>query len=216
MAIQFRCTGCGQPIEVDDEFADRMVGCPFCKTTVQAPATGRLDAPNTNDEGLASVASHAPPGFAADPTQHAPGSAPAMLPAQPAAARFCTYGLLCGVGLWSVQVLIGFVILSQTGSFGRLVEAQQHQDDPEVFQAAVAEIVNDAMTEWPKTHAGTAVLLFLLTVALMLGGIATSVAGLLRSPTRKGRAVLGLLMCSICATMTLISIVGSCTAAGGG
>lgn len=38
MAIQFQCPGCGQPVEVDDEWASRPVACPYCRRTVTAPA----------------------------------------------------------------------------------------------------------------------------------------------------------------------------------
>ncbi|MFQ5422529.1 MAG: hypothetical protein ACE5F9_00960 [Phycisphaerae bacterium] len=42
MAIQFACTACGQPIEVDDELADQVVTCPFCRKTVTAPSQSNL------------------------------------------------------------------------------------------------------------------------------------------------------------------------------
>jgi len=39
MAIQFLCAACGQPIEVDDEAANQVVTCPYCRKVVTAPAT---------------------------------------------------------------------------------------------------------------------------------------------------------------------------------
>jgi len=42
MAIQFQCAFCKQPIEVDDEYASRAVGCPYCKKTVNAPDCSTL------------------------------------------------------------------------------------------------------------------------------------------------------------------------------
>ncbi len=42
MAIQFACTACGQPIEVDDELADQVVTCPFCLKTVTTPSQSNL------------------------------------------------------------------------------------------------------------------------------------------------------------------------------
>lgn len=38
MAIQFFCVACRQPIEVDDEFANQTVTCPYCRKVVTAPA----------------------------------------------------------------------------------------------------------------------------------------------------------------------------------
>jgi len=56
MAIQFTCTACGQPIEVDNEMADKAVTCPYCHKAGTAPATSTLDAsaiPPTADTGEA-------------------------------------------------------------------------------------------------------------------------------------------------------------------
>lgn len=38
MAIQFFCVACRQPIEIDDEFANQTVTCPYCRKVVTAPA----------------------------------------------------------------------------------------------------------------------------------------------------------------------------------
>lgn len=37
MPIQFCCTQCGQPIEVDDEHANRSAACPYCEHVVRVP-----------------------------------------------------------------------------------------------------------------------------------------------------------------------------------
>lgn len=43
MAIRFLCAACNQPIEVDDEWASRLVACPYCRRTVAAPAQSTLE-----------------------------------------------------------------------------------------------------------------------------------------------------------------------------
>ena len=43
MAIRFRCSGCSQPIEVDDEWASKLVACPYCRQTIAAPSESTLD-----------------------------------------------------------------------------------------------------------------------------------------------------------------------------
>ncbi|MEW6253400.1 MAG: hypothetical protein AB1716_22385 [Planctomycetota bacterium] len=43
MAIRFRCAGCGQPIEVDDEHANRSATCPYCNQAVPVPAASTYD-----------------------------------------------------------------------------------------------------------------------------------------------------------------------------
>lgn len=42
MAIRFQCSSCSQPIEVDDEWASRAVACPYCRTTITAPAESTI------------------------------------------------------------------------------------------------------------------------------------------------------------------------------
>ncbi|MCG3130599.1 MAG: hypothetical protein FLDDKLPJ_01364 [Phycisphaerae bacterium] len=42
MAIRFLCPSCRQPIETDDVWAEKLVACPFCRTTVTAPALSTL------------------------------------------------------------------------------------------------------------------------------------------------------------------------------
>ena len=43
MAIRFQCSGCDQPIEVDDQWAGRPVACPYCRQTVTAPRESSPD-----------------------------------------------------------------------------------------------------------------------------------------------------------------------------
>lgn len=43
MPIQFRCSGCGQPIEVDDEHAGKMAACPYCNRVVAVPLASSLE-----------------------------------------------------------------------------------------------------------------------------------------------------------------------------
>ena len=43
MAIQFRCAGCSQPIEVDDEYAGQNATCPYCRHIIRVPAESSLN-----------------------------------------------------------------------------------------------------------------------------------------------------------------------------
>jgi hypothetical protein len=42
MAVQFTCSQCGQPIEVDDDLAGQSVTCPYCLKVVPVPPTSTL------------------------------------------------------------------------------------------------------------------------------------------------------------------------------
>jgi DNA-directed RNA polymerase subunit RPC12/RpoP len=43
MAIQFRCPGCSQPIEVDDDYAGQTAACPYCRRVINVPMESTLD-----------------------------------------------------------------------------------------------------------------------------------------------------------------------------
>jgi len=53
MPIQFRCTHCGQPVEVDDEAAEQMASCPYCRQIGRVPAA--TDATITHDVPVATA-----------------------------------------------------------------------------------------------------------------------------------------------------------------
>lgn len=53
MAIQFLCSSCRQPIEVDDDAANQPVTCPYCRQVTQVPAV--------SDPTVAAVRASAPP-----------------------------------------------------------------------------------------------------------------------------------------------------------
>lgn len=61
MSIRFQCGSCSQPIEVDDEWAAKMVACPFCRKTVTAPAESTLEDPAGVPMATPVVAAHAAP-----------------------------------------------------------------------------------------------------------------------------------------------------------
>ena len=42
MSIRFPCPSCAQPIETDDQWASKLVACPFCRNMVNAPAESTL------------------------------------------------------------------------------------------------------------------------------------------------------------------------------
>jgi len=43
MAIQFPCTNCGQPIEVDEQHAGQTAACPYCRHLVVVPESSTYD-----------------------------------------------------------------------------------------------------------------------------------------------------------------------------
>lgn len=67
MSIRFQCAACQQPIEVDDEWAAKIVTCPYCrKTVIAAPETTLVSSPEVR------VASAVSPGDEPSPPPRVP------------------------------------------------------------------------------------------------------------------------------------------------
>jgi hypothetical protein len=67
MAIQFLCSACGQPVEVDDDMANLTVTCPYCRKVVTTPTQSTLTA-----RPDATAVGPLPPGIGPVPQPFAP------------------------------------------------------------------------------------------------------------------------------------------------
>lgn len=109
MAIQFRCPGCSQPIEVDDEFALRSAQCPYCRSVVAVPAISSL-------EIGAPVAARPVPDAGADPIPpRAEGTAAPALPPIPtssADARQASARWYGNLSLVATGVTLALIVLA--------------------------------------------------------------------------------------------------------
>lgn len=118
MAIQFPCTQCGQPIEVDDEHAGKTAACPYCQAHVAVPLSSTY-APEQSVSALPPTPP--PPGMSEVPSP-APvmgPMAPQIAPARPASSRaWGNYALVCTVlviGLFAAGMVRGYVVAIQAG-----------------------------------------------------------------------------------------------------
>jgi hypothetical protein len=196
MAIQFYCSGCGQAIEVDDEFANRPIACPFCHATVEAPATSQLDRPAPAT--AAPLPTAAFPGAApAAPGLYGPG--PGAAPGRSNPAWLCTVGMLCGLGVPLVMVIWLLLVFNQPEVRNQIQALESQRADVQAQSAALAEQAK----KWTEEYPGASLMISLTLVALVIGGLATSLAGLIRARTRRWQAVIGLLICGCCATAFL-------------
>jgi hypothetical protein len=122
MAIQFHCSNCGQPIEVDDQYAGRAAGCPYCKAVVTAPPN------STFEPGAVSPARPAggpfpdrtegfegPPSVLPPPLPSAPPLDPRAAERERAAATWGRFSLISGtlgLALLAAAMVVGFVKMS--------------------------------------------------------------------------------------------------------
>lgn len=198
MAIQFYCSGCGQAIEVDDEYAKRLIACPFCHATVEAPAASALIRPQAvpSTPALPGTFVGSPPPLGHSLTPAIPVRNPAWL---------CTLGFICGLAL-PLNSCLGLVLFaSQSGFVPKLKDLQERQKaDTPAQQAMLLE----ELQKWPKEHPGTNALVTILMFGLVIGGLSTSIAGLIKARTRKWQAIVGLVLCGLCGSCLAIQIIG--------
>ncbi len=137
MPIQFRCSGCGQPIEVDDEHAGKLAACPYCQRVVAVPQTSNFE------PGPIPPARPGPPVEGGPPTpppttywQPAPPS-----PRERTARRLGNYAWLCLVLTALLLVFIAFKGLSiwmqkigPTSQMGEMTSSRFNEIQLEVMQ----------------------------------------------------------------------------------
>lgn len=140
MAIRFQCAACSQPIEVDDEWAMRLVACPYCRRTVTAPRESFLpevsEIPTAKPSGTHAwagqeiVTASPPPVY----IQRGPSMALRRNHVGTAAA------VLAGL---AIAFVVAFLLVTrphqtellelsrtmQTGGFGQMMKAQQEMID---------------------------------------------------------------------------------------
>ncbi len=139
MAIRFQCAACSQPIEVDDEWAMRLVACPYCRRTVTAPRESFLpevsEIPTAKPSGSPAWAGQET--VASEPPMYA-HRGPSM------ALRRNHIGTAAAVlaGL-AIAFVVAFLLVTrphqsellelsrtmQTGGFGQMMKAQQEMID---------------------------------------------------------------------------------------
>ena len=127
MAIQFRCAGCSQPIEVDNQFAGKTAQCPYCQRIITVPVESTLES-NTPTlarpapggmSGPPPVPSVPPPlpDYAGGPPMGAGAGwrQPQSDPREASARNFGNFALFfvgLAIALMAAQILLGLPIMT--------------------------------------------------------------------------------------------------------
>jgi hypothetical protein len=220
MAIQFACPACQQPIEVDDEWADQTVSCPYCRRVVRAPAQSTLQIgvipaasqPANTPADRAPVAPAAmdptsplppppPRGYASPHGIESPG--PMSIPPGPGRNPIATWSVVLGLTAWVLLVLgigifvpvVGDVMQPIASTLPSKPTQQQlrqlgHQAQIR-FQDA---LVNDPAT---RKRAGGAMLLLLAAEVSGLTALILGLVGATRRYANKGAAVAGIIISGV-------------------
>ncbi len=182
MAIRFQCAACGQPIEVDDDLAESVVGCPYCHKTVTAPVQSMLSQPS--DMPVAT-----PLGPADSLSQPAALQEQSGAPPRGNTLAVVAFSLACLLIL--VQV-VSFGIVARHGpefeEFAREIEKAGPEFSDKL--SAVKDFLSRNGGRFPGWMIGF-VLFQLAALMLCVSSIICSVLAL-RRPLRRGMAMAGL------------------------
>lgn len=140
MPIQFACTNCGQPIEVDDEHAGQSAACPYCRHVVRVP-----DESTYRPDGAIEARPAEPPAPQRAAGATAGESAQALTAAR--ARKSGIYGLLgagLAVALFTIAVAIsGYMMMDRLGGVPQqpLTAEQNRQLQEEIARSPVVGLL---------------------------------------------------------------------------
>lgn len=205
MAIQFRCVGCSQPIEVDNEFAGRTAMCPYCRRVVTVPAETTLPAlapaaARPADEPYPPGVPPLPPAGYAERTglpQLQPGGVPALPPhvgVVPGALQrphpLAWVSFLCGLALLGLFVVLAlyFVQIAASeypGGMTATAPAQLSDEEMKAFQKRLLERVQATpvlgIASWGM-------------IVLSVLGVTAGIAALMKRAARNWPAWIGIVI----------------------
>ncbi len=186
MVIRFECSSCAQPIEVDGEWASKVVACPYCRNTITAPAESTL-----TDLSQIPVASPLVAAEAAT-THQAPVYAVMSSAQHPNRLAIVAFALACCL---VVLVVVTHLIIAP------------HSLEVEEFAKAVGSAASfsdtlEAQSDFLKARGGVPSWMVAYVVLQVGGGpiwIAIIVCGLIaiRRPQRRGFAMAALVMAGL-------------------
>ena len=138
MSIQFSCISCGKAIEIDDEWALRLVECPYCHDTVTAPGPSAICSPSSGAE-----ASYLP---APPAVETAVPAAVVGGPRPRAGNKLAVVALILAcvslvLFLWIIAAFVN-VVDAQLGPEATEEEVEKLLQDPSVLQRTFQEAIS--------------------------------------------------------------------------
>ncbi len=214
MAIQFYCASCRQPIEIDDEWAEKNVVCPYCRHTVSAPAISQIgeapppqasgtdrdtDMPRPETSGL-----EAPQHLMTAPSPPHYGEYPPQTAVPKPAPQGNAIGWV-GLCLTISALMLTFAMFGIAGA---------NSDEFAQFATAQSAEQERPMAEFEESFPGWFVAMSLTIMAIVplwLAGLICSIIGV-TSPHKQGPAVIGVILASLlpiffCVGLSIIAAI---------
>lgn len=203
MAIQFRCPGCSQPIEVDDIHAGQTAACPYCRRVVNVPTESALDQPAPTaarpSAGIPGGYAGAGPGLPASreagtfpPPPPTPGElhvGPVLSYRDRAARTWGNYALI--VSALSVLLFGVATTYSFTQVVPELMKSPGSQLSPEQMEELEAKLNANPWTMWMGVVS-------LCAIVLAVGGLALGITSLVQSRRNNWRGIVSVVVCGLC------------------
>jgi hypothetical protein len=207
MALRFACPSCQQPIEIDDEWAGKSVGCPYCKKVVTAPTSSTWP-PEQIPVATPVGSAFQPPSPPDERAGYWPGRVQPATSVAPWALTLSITSAILAVFAAAVWVLTIFGLAMQTAAMKKLGP----NPTPEQVQKAMPEAMQEitAGGHMPKSPLSTAAAI--VGGLCGIGGLALAIRALLWQQPRRGMAITA---CVISAAFTccqgmllLVSLAG--------
>jgi hypothetical protein len=207
MALRFACPSCRQPIEIDDEWAGKSVGCPYCKKVVAAPTSSTWP-PDQIPVATPVGSAFQPPAPPDDRAVSWPGGVRTGTSVAPWALTLAITSAILAVFAAAVWLLTVFSLAMQTTAVKKLGPNPSPEQVQKVMPEAMQEIT--AGGRMPSTPLSTAAAI--VGGLCGIGGLALAIRSLLWQQPRRGMAIAA---CVISAAFTccqgmllLVSLAG--------
>jgi len=193
MSIQFLCVSCRQPIEIDDQWAMKVVECPYCHEQVTAPAS------STYQPGEPLVAR----GVAGGPPS-AVMSAPAAGPMTPERTRSGNAVAVASLVLSGLSLLLFVVFMGLMGAKLSSMKMSPSATPEQQVQDAQQFVLDAAEKGEPWVF--TAIFLMIGALACWPAGVICGLIGVSK-PVRRGYAITGLVAAAIPLAIVLAAML---------
>lgn len=204
MAIRFGCPSCEQPIEIDDEWANQSVACPYCQKVVTAPAESTWPG---REVPQATPLGQEPAGSFGQPTPPPPprdGYGDYEAAQDAARSSYAPWGLVLSITC-AVLCILGYLSWMITIATKAMEKVGRNASQAELEQA-LQEVINEGMRAGTLPVSSFTYAAILIGTLSGIGGLILAALALTHQERRKTMAILSIVIscCFLGCQMPLI------------